>query len=102
MLEAGSVSHNHFLFYPDAIDISLGAGDWDRAERYCSALEDFAKPEPLPWSDFFIARGRALAAWGQNRRDQALTEEIRRLSNLAAQADIAMALPALQAALNSP
>jgi hypothetical protein len=53
MLEAGSVGHNQFLFYPDAIDISLGAGDWERAERYCFALEDFATPEPLPWSDFF-------------------------------------------------
>jgi hypothetical protein len=101
MLEAGSVSHNHFLFYPDAIDISLDAGDWDRAEGYCAALEEFSLAEPLPWSEFYIARGRTLAALGRNRRDQELTQEMERLCNLAAQANIATALPALQAALIS-
>ena len=44
--------------------------------RYAAALEDFTRPEPLPWSEFFIAHGRALAACGRGRRDAALRAEI--------------------------
>ena len=33
MLEVGSVSHNHFFFYPDAIEVSLDIGNWDGAEH---------------------------------------------------------------------
>ena len=65
LLRAGSVAHNHFRFYRDAIDASLRAGEWDEAERLAAALEDFTRPEPLPWTDFYVARGRALAAWGR-------------------------------------
>ena len=53
MLEAGSVSHNHFFFYPDAIEVSFDICDWDGAERYAAALEDFTRFEPLPWCNFF-------------------------------------------------
>lgn len=60
LLEAGSVSHNHFCFYPNAIEASLEMSDWDGAERYAATFEDFTRPEPLPWSDLFVARGRAL------------------------------------------
>jgi len=99
MLKDGSVSHNHFFFYPDAIQVSLEMENWDGAERYSSAFEDFTKAEPLPWSDFFIARGRALAAWGRNRRDTELTAEIQRLCHEAEAANIATALPSLEDAL---
>ena len=101
MLEAGSVSHNHFMFYPDAIEISLNAGEWDRAERYSSALEDFTKAEPLPWSDFFIARGRVLSAVGRRRWDAELKAEVQRLYSEAERANIAIAMPALKAVLNT-
>ena len=60
----GCVSHNQLWFYPDAIDVALDLFDFDAAERYVSALEDFTRAEPLPWSDFFVARGRALIATG--------------------------------------
>jgi tetratricopeptide (TPR) repeat protein len=79
MLRARTVGHNHFYFYVDAIDASLEIGDWDEAERYATALEDFAGSEPLPWSDFFGARGRALATWGRGQQDPATLAEIRRL-----------------------
>ena len=101
MLEAGSVSHNHFFFYPDAIEVSIEIGDWGGVERYAAALEDFTRSEPLPWCNFFIARGRALAAWGQGRREAHLMAEIQALCNEAERVNIATALPALKNALKS-
>lgn len=66
-MSQGSVAHNHLQFYVDAINVMVSEGDWEQAERYAAALEDFTRPEPLPWSEFFIARSRALAAWGLGR-----------------------------------
>ena len=99
MLEAGSVSHNHLFFYPQAIDTSLETGSWDHIERYASALEAFTRPEPLPWSDFFITRGRALAAYGRGERDDTLLQELRRLKKLADQAGLKTATPSIESAL---
>ena len=31
---------------------------WDRAERLCSRLEEFTRPEPLPWSTLLARRTR--------------------------------------------
>jgi hypothetical protein len=53
--------HNQLRFYPDAMNVALELGDLDELERYAAALEAFSKPEPLPWADFFVARGRAPA-----------------------------------------
>ena len=74
-------------------------GDWDEVERYAAALEEFTRPEPLPWSDFFIARGRALAAFGGGSRDDATIAEIRRLRDQAEKIGCKPALPALEQAL---
>ena len=35
-----------------------------RVERYAAALEEYTRSEPLPWADFFVARGRALPLAG--------------------------------------
>ncbi len=61
MLERGAVGHNHLWFYRDAIEALLAAGDGAGALRYVGALEDYARSEPLPWSDLFASRGRTLA-----------------------------------------
>jgi len=100
-LSQGSVGHNHLLFYPDAIDVMLSEGDWDQAERYAAALEDFTRPEPLPWSEFFIARGRALATWGRGRREPELVAELQRLRSEAERLSLTTALPALDQALKA-
>ena len=60
ILRKGAVGHNHFWFFRYAIDASLSSRDWDGAERYSAALEDYTRPEPLPWADFFVRYGRAL------------------------------------------
>ena len=68
-------------------------------DRYAAALEDYTRAEPLPLSDFFIARGRALAAFGRGRRDAALAAELERLRHDADRVGLRIALPALETAL---
>lgn len=100
LLADGCVSHNHFHFYDNAIDVSLATGKWDAAERYCGKLEAYAALEPLPWTEFILARGRALARFGRGERDAELADSLARLRAEAAAAEINCALPALDAALN--
>lgn len=79
IIAAGSVGHNPLRFYPLGMEVALRLLDYDEVERYASALEGFTRSELLPWSDFFVARGRALASIGRGRRDAALTAELKRL-----------------------
>jgi len=70
LLAEGSISHNHLWFYREAIEAALLEADYEAVERYAQAFEAYTRPEPLPWADFLIARGRALAAFaavGRNR-----------------------------------
>ncbi len=99
MLRKGSLGHNFLFVYRYAMDASLRSGDWDEVERYADALEDFTRPEPLPSSDFFIARGRALAAFGRGSRDDKTMQELKRLCDEAAGVGLVTALPALEEAL---
>ncbi len=101
ILRSGAISHNHFWFYRDAIEVSLNIGDWENVERYAAALEDYTRPEPLPWCDFFVARGRALAAFGLGRRGAETLAALRRLREQAERTGVMTALPALDAALEA-
>ena len=62
ILRKGAVSHNHLWFFRYAIDAALSDHEWDAAERYAASLDDYTRPEPLPWASFFIRCERALAA----------------------------------------
>ena len=99
LLEAGAASHNYFRFGATAIEAMLEQGDWDGAERYCARLERYAEREPLPWSDFYVARGRALARFGRGERSAELRASVAELRDTAARAEFNVALPALDAAL---
>src|SRR5262249_45158573 len=66
LLAVGAVSHNHLLFPKDAIEVCLDMGDWERTNQYAAQLEAYTRHEPLPLMQFFIARGRVLAAIGQD------------------------------------
>jgi class 3 adenylate cyclase/tetratricopeptide (TPR) repeat protein len=99
VLARGCVFHNYFWFYRDAIEVALKTADWPSLERYASALERFTAAEPVPWTSFFIARGRALAARHQGRRDQATMRELRRLRDEAATAGLRSSLPELERAV---
>ena len=99
MLRTGSLGHNFLAVYRYAMDACLRSGDWEEVERYAAALEDFTRPEPLPSSDFFIARGRTLAAFGRGSRDDKTMQELKRLRDEAAGVGLVTALPALEEAL---
>jgi class 3 adenylate cyclase/tetratricopeptide (TPR) repeat protein len=99
VIDRGCVAHNYLRFYPDAIDVALEFGEWDEAERFAAALEDLTRPEPLPWSDFFVARGRALAVIGRGRADGSTKRELERLEAEAHRLDYRIALPAIGLAL---
>ena len=98
-LAKGCVSHNHLALREHAIDASIEAGDWQAAEDFCAKLGRYTAEEPLPWSDFVIARGRALARFGRGERNAALQATLVRLRDEAAAAELDIALPALDAAL---
>jgi len=79
LLSGNTLAHNHLLFRRDAIEVSMLLRDWDEAERHAAALEDFVRPEPLPWTAFLVARARAFAAFGRGCRDAQLDSELQRL-----------------------
>ena len=99
LLAAGSVSHNHFLYRRAAIEACLRRGDRGRAEREAAALAAYAEREPSPWSEFVIARGRALAACGRGADDPATVAELRRLRAEAQARGFLDAMAAIDAAL---
>ncbi len=49
----------------------LGAADAPRALRYADMLEAYTRSEKLPWSDLFVARGRALVRTRQGADEDA-------------------------------
>ncbi|MFQ6024415.1 MAG: tetratricopeptide repeat protein [Acidiferrobacterales bacterium] len=100
-LREGSVSHNYFWFYRFAMDALLSVNDWARVERYAAALEDYTRDEPLGWTDFYIARGRALAAFGRGKRDETTMKELQRLDDEAERVGLKVAIPALEKARSS-
>ena len=83
----------------DAIEATLRIGDWERAEGFAAALEAFTRPEPLPWTDFYVARGRALAAHGRGERDHVTRADLARLAEQARTAGLNLALSAVEKAL---
>jgi tetratricopeptide (TPR) repeat protein len=99
VLREGCLSHNYFWFYRDAMEICLELGDWDGVERYAAALADYTRPEPLPWSDFHIARARALSAHGRGKRDEATMDELQLLCDQAERAGLRLAVPDLESAI---
>jgi len=79
----------------------LQIADWDGVDRYAKALEDYICAEPVPRSNFFIARGRALAIYGRGKRDAQTMAELQRLSDEAKRTGLIFTLPALETALRS-
>jgi hypothetical protein len=99
MLAQGAISHNFLMFRRYAIEAALDAGEWDEVEHHATELERYAAAEPSPWSTFFVARGRALAAHSSGPGDPALRQELGRLRDQARILGLGMALPALDAAI---
>ena len=79
LLDHGSVSHNHFYFYRDAMEVSATHQRWSDLERYAGRLQAYTRGEPLPWADLLIARGQALARFGRDPQDAAARSELLRV-----------------------
>jgi class 3 adenylate cyclase/tetratricopeptide (TPR) repeat protein len=79
LLHNGSLAHNHFFVRRDAMEIGLRDRDWAAVEEHAAVLAAFAAAEPNAWTDFFVARGRALAAHGRRQNDEAVRTELQRL-----------------------
>jgi hypothetical protein len=102
ILDSGCVSHNHFYFTRTAIGYALRNHAWDEVERYAMRLESYTRKEPLPWSDFIIAQGRVLAAWGcGQKRSDALVGELQRLLSIAVDRGLLLDVAVLNKALAS-
>lgn len=98
-LARGCVSHNHLYLRALAIDAALAHGEWQLVELNADRLAAYTGSEPLPWSEFVIARGRALARHGRGERGASLLAELRGLHAAALQAEHVIAMPALAKAL---
>ncbi len=101
-LAAGCMSHNYFFFYRVAIDDAMGRGEWPRALRYAAALADYTRAEPLPYSEFLVARAGTIAALAQRPEDTALRKELARLQAEAERLRWPIAWPEWASAGGSP
>jgi class 3 adenylate cyclase/tetratricopeptide (TPR) repeat protein len=101
IIREGSMTHGSLWFYRDAIEASLSNGEWDYAEHYAKALEDYTLMESTPWSDFYIERARTLAAIGRGRRDGEQMDRLRKSRDEAVRLKLRPAILALDEALAS-
>ncbi|MEO8545825.1 MAG: adenylate/guanylate cyclase domain-containing protein [Burkholderiaceae bacterium] len=92
LLDQGSVSHNHFSFYRDAMQVSAQHGQWSELERYAERLAGYTRAEPLPYSELLIARGRALARFGRDPQDEQVRIELLRIRGEALRVGLRTAL----------
>ena len=64
-------------------------------------LEHYTRSEPLPFADFYIARGRALAACGRGQSDMAeLAAELERIHDEGERLGIRVALRGTETAIS--
>jgi hypothetical protein len=98
ILRNGAVGHNHLWFYVHAMQACVNNGEWDEATRYAESLQTYTQTERLPWADFFIDWGRALAAHGRHPQNHVMCE-LRRLRDEAERFGMRTALPSIERAL---
>jgi class 3 adenylate cyclase/tetratricopeptide (TPR) repeat protein len=101
ILAKGTVAHNVFWFHREAMQSALERGEWNEARRRAAALEEFTRPEPLPWSDFFVAYSRVLADCGEGRHDGESVAELKRLREVADTVGFLSSVAAIDEALSS-
>ena len=79
LLTEGCVAHNYFWFYRDAIEVSLRLGDWASATLWTTQLQQYFPPNSMPWADYVVARGQALAELGCHGLSEALARRLQTL-----------------------
>ena len=98
-LLSSAIGDTHLNFFRDAMEASLRAEEWHQVDRYARKLETLTHEEPMPWSDFFIARARVLAAFARIGNQRETVRELRHLRDEAQRVRMTGALPALEKAL---
>jgi class 3 adenylate cyclase/tetratricopeptide (TPR) repeat protein len=101
LLRRGAVGHNHLWFYRDAIEAMLVAADARGALRYADMLETYTRSEKLPWSELFVARGRALVRSLQGNIDDSLRKELIRVQAALCDTGLTALLPPVEIALGA-
>lgn len=99
-LEKGAVSHNHLWFYRDAIWVCCRLGDWDLAEQYANALENYTRAEPLPWGDYYCAQARTMSALAKDPKNPSACEALLDLCHRAHKACFHMDARALETVID--
>lgn len=84
LLARGCVGHNYFRFYRNAMQACLNAEEHNEAARFADALEAYTVPEPTPWSDFHVARTRAILDVARGRARPDILQDIGRRAKAAA------------------
>jgi len=79
LLAQGCVGHNSIGYHRYGIEDALARGEWARGLEHAAALEAYTRAEPLPYTDFLIARARVLIGLASRPEDRALNEELSRL-----------------------
>jgi hypothetical protein len=68
-------------------------------EHSAAGLEQFTQLEPLPFADFYVVRGRALAAFGRGRGDiEELAAALKCIRDEGERLGIRIALPSIETA----
>jgi class 3 adenylate cyclase/tetratricopeptide (TPR) repeat protein len=101
LLAKGCVGHNYYRFYQGAMEACIVAADWAGLEEFANAFAEYTAPEPVPWSDFYIARARALRDFGTGKRGDRVIEALTSLRETAQSVGLISAIPLLQAALDA-
>ena len=96
-----SNSHAPLSFCVLAIEASLQRNEWSAAEHYSARLEMLTRPDPTPWPNYFIARGRTLAAFGRGDHGSEVIKKLRKVHQETSRAELKFALPEIEAALRS-
>jgi tetratricopeptide (TPR) repeat protein len=79
VLDRGCVGHSYIAYYRLSIDDAIAAREWQRGLDLVGRLAAHTRPEPLPYTDLLIERGRLLIGLGQKPRDAKLQAACERL-----------------------
>ncbi len=100
ILKSGCVGHNYLDFYRNAMEVAWRHGDMELIERYANTLEEYITDEPLPWAQYYIMWGRALAAH-QRKPNNETAEGLRLVKDEAERLELLASIPTLDQALNN-